>query len=131
VRGDGGIDEPAEVVVEHLLARDEAVLRLVEDGVVLELILAALDRPHLPVRQALDERLRERREVRGAGRRAGVQHEDVPRLRLAHLEDAHLVQVGRRPRRGVALHPGEADLDVGPSRPDDRRTNDEGEEEPQ
>ena len=73
------IDEPAEVVVEHALARHLVPLPPVEHRVVLELVLPALDRPDLPAPlRVADDALGERLEVRRAGRGAGVEHEHVP-----------------------------------------------------
>jgi hypothetical protein len=42
------VAEPAEVVVEHLLARRLSGHEAIAHRVVLEQVLAAVDRPHLP-----------------------------------------------------------------------------------
>ena len=70
VRRDRAVLDPAEVVVEHLLRRRLARLRAVEHRLVLEQVLAPLDRPHLPLRRLGDDALGQRREVRGARGRA-------------------------------------------------------------
>ncbi len=55
--------EPAEVVVERGDGRDLVLLGPIERRLVLEQVLAALDRPHLPVRPRGDDPPSEREEV--------------------------------------------------------------------
>ncbi|WP_272477383.1 hypothetical protein [Baekduia alba] len=90
VRGDRRVLDPTQVVVEHLLRRGLPGLRAVEDRLVLEQVLAPLDRPDLPARRLGDEALGQRREVRGAGRGPGVEHQDVAGLGRADLQDADI-----------------------------------------
>ena len=97
--GDAAVLQPAEVVVEDLLRRGLAGLEPVEHRLVLEQVLAPLDRPHLPARGLGRQIPRQRREVGGGGRRPGVHHQDVARASRPDLEDADLVVLGRRARR--------------------------------
>ena len=94
--------EPAEVVREQRVGRRVAGAHAVEHRVVLEPVLAPLDRPHLPARQAADEVARERDEVAGAGRRAGFEYEHVAGARRPDLDHADLV-VARRAGRVVPV----------------------------
>ena len=94
--------EPAEVVREQRGDRRAAVPHAVEHRVVLEQVLAPLDRPDLPAGQPRDEAPGEREEVAGAGRRARREHEHVARALRADLDDADLV-VPRRTGRVIAV----------------------------
>ena len=96
VLGHARVVDEAEVVVEQLLGAALAGLDAVEHGVVLEQVLATLDRPHLPVLRLPHHVLGQRREVRRAGGGARVEDEHVARLLRADLEDADLVVLGRR-----------------------------------
>ena len=97
--------EPAEVVVEQLGRGGEPLLGQVQHRLVLEQVLAALDRPHLPPRRPGHDPLGERHEVGRAGGRPGLEHEHVASRRPPDLDHAHLVVPSRRARRRSAAHP--------------------------
>src|SRR4029079_4603239 len=93
----------AQVVVEDVAGSRVAAFRGIEHRLVLEEVLATLDRPDLPVRQLADDRLRERVEVTASGRGTRVEDEDVGRLQAPRLDDPDLVEIRRSPLRGEAV----------------------------
>src|SRR6266511_2359132 len=105
VLGDAGVGDEPEVVVEQLLRGVLSLLGLVEHGVVLEDVLAALDRPYLPALRFADDVLGQRFEVRRARQGSGHQHEDVLGVAGAGLDDPDLLVLRRRPGRVEALDP--------------------------
>jgi hypothetical protein len=91
VAPDRRVGDPTEVIVEQLPFSHDARPRPVENGVVLEQVLAAVDRPHLPAVERRDEVLGDRREVSGACRGSGQQHEHMSCRGRPDAQHAHAV----------------------------------------
>src|SRR5262249_33481975 len=123
-RPEGGIAEPAEVVVEPPGGGSRPLLRSVEARLTPEQVLPPLHGPHRPALGLLDDRLRERREVGRARRSAGIQDQDVPRVLLADLQNTDLVQVSRSARSREAVEPHEPHRRSGPRVRHDYREGD-------
>ena len=87
VVGDARVLEVAEVVVEELGRRGLALLEQVQLRLVLEQVLAPLDRPHLPARGLGHDPLGQGHEVGAAGRGAGLEDQDVLGVARPDLED--------------------------------------------
>ncbi len=106
VRLDGGVLQVAEVVVEQLGRVRPARLERVQGRLVLEQVLAALDRPHLPARGLGHHPPGQGHEVGAPGRCSRLEDQHVPGPGRTDLEDAHPVVPGRGARGGEARHPG-------------------------
>ena len=100
--------EVPEVVVEQRGPADLALLGQVQLGLVLDEVLAPLDRPHLPAVGLGHDPLGERDEVAATGRGAGLEHEDVLGPLRPDLDDADAVVLGGRARSRKAGHPLDA-----------------------
>ena len=87
-----------------------SLLVQVQLGLVLEQVLPALDRPHLPAFGLGDDPLGQGDEVGAAGRGAGLQDQDVLGAAGADLDHTDLVVLGRRAGGGEARHPGDTEL---------------------
>jgi hypothetical protein len=89
---DRRVRDPAEIVVKQLLPSERTGPRPVEDGVVLEQILAAVDRPHLPAVERRDEIHGDGHEVARARRGPGQQDEHVSGRGGPDPQHAHAVR---------------------------------------
>ena len=106
VVGDARVLDVAEVVVVERGGADLVLLVEVELGLVLEEVLAAFDRPHLPAGVLRHDPSGQGHEVRAAGRGAGLEDQDVLGARRSHLDDARPCRARRCAGSGRPGHPG-------------------------
>ena len=90
---DSRVHDPAQVVVEDFFGAGLAELALVEHRLILEQVLAAFDRPHLPAWDVFDQPLGERHEVRRGRRGSRLEHQHVRGRLGAHLDHPDLVEI--------------------------------------
>ena len=106
---DGRVRQVTEVVVEQRAALDLAALGQVELGLILEQVLATLDRPDLPALGRGHDPLGQRHEICASGRGARLDHEHVLGRPGPDFDHPDLVVAGRGPGGRDALDPGHAE----------------------